>query len=156
MTRSQHLILQCVDARIPSITIQIHFGFTSTPTWIASLIHSSLSWRTSKDKNRLCQCTQVVKKNFLKYIIQDLSSDILFVADRPRKSHSQHLTVKGDQVIRWPGKGSQQGCKKKHRGKSWWWCALLQHFFKVVKLGNSSKRRIERERPVKDTPIPFP
>lgn len=52
---------------------KIDFGFPSTPTWIASSIHSSLSWRTSKGKNRLCQCTQVVKKNFLKYIIQDLS-----------------------------------------------------------------------------------
>jgi len=31
------------------------------------------------------------------------------------------------------------------------------NLFKVVKLGNSSKTsRIERERPVKDTPIPFP
>ena len=36
-------------------------------------------------------------------------------------------------------------------------CALLQQFFsKWWNWWNNSKRRIERERPVKDTPIPFP
>ena len=61
---------------IPSIT-PFKFILVShpRPTWIASSIHSSLSCRTSKDKNRLCQCTQVLKGELFEVYtaIQDLS-----------------------------------------------------------------------------------
>ena len=45
---------------------------------------------------------------------------------------------------------------KKNTGESRGGGVHCYNNLKVVKLGNSSKRRIERERPVKDTPIPFP